>query len=252
MKLLLILFIAVCGPFALFAQRNLRDSIIGTPWVAVHYGGNWTAGDLADRFGFTNHLGAMAGYKTKRNWVFGLDGNFMFGNTVRLSGLFEEMVDSYGHITDENGDIGIVVVNERGFNVNTMIGKVFPILSPNANSGLYVHAGVGYLQHRLKIETQDQYIPQLEKDYRKGYDRFTSGVDFHEFVGYAFLANQGIINFYGGFYAQQGLTRNRREVFFDQPDTPVPNDLRLDLQFGFKIGWFVPVYQRKAKEFYYN
>ena len=99
-----------------------------------------------------------------------------------------------------------------------MVGKVFPVLSMNENSGIYVHAGVGYLQHKLRIESNDQVIPSLELDYKKGYDRFTSGINFHQFVGYAFLANQGIVNFYGGFYAQQGLTYNRREIFFDRPD----------------------------------
>ncbi len=237
---------------AAFAQRNVRDSIIGTPWVALHYGGNWTAGDMADRFGYTNHLGAMAGYKTSRNWVYGLDGNFLFGNQIRVTGLFDSIVDNQGTITDEGGFPGKVVVAERGFNVNLMVGKVFPILSPNANSGIYVHMGAGYLQHRVKVETQDHVIPSIELKYRKGYDRYTTGLNFHQFVGYAFLANQGVVNFYGGFYIQEGLTYNRREVFFDRPSEPVPTDMRLDIMYGFKIGWFIPIYQRKPKDYYFN
>lgn len=235
-----------------FAQRNIRDSIIGTPWVALHYGANWTGGDLADRFGFTNHLGAMAGYKTSRNWVYGFDGNFHFGNQIRMTGLFDSIVDNQGTITDEGGFPGKVVVFQRGFNVNLMVGKVFPILSPNANSGIYVHTGVGYVQHRLKIQTNEHVIPSIEKDYRKGYDRYTTGINFHQFVGYAFLANQGVVNFYGGFYIQEGLTYNRRDVFFDRPSEPVPTDMRFDMMYGLKVGWFVPIYRRKPKDFYFN
>ena len=148
--------------------------------------------------------------------------------------------------------MGIAVVAERGFNINLMIGKVFTVFSPNANSGIYVHGGAGYLQHRMKIETQDQVIPSLELDYRKGYDRFTTGLNLHQFVGYAYLGNSGVVNFYGGFYIMEGFTQNRREVFFDQPDTPVPTGTRLDMLYGFKVGWFVPVYKRKPKEFYFN
>ncbi len=234
------------------AQRNAKDSAIATPWVAIHYGLNATEGDLKDRFGALNNLGFMAGYKTTRNWVYGFDGNFIFGPTVKEPNLFGALIDSYGNITDESGEVGAVVVSARGFNVNTMIGKVIPIFSPNNNSGLYVHGGIGYVQYRYRIETQDQVIPSIELKYRKGYDRYTTGLSAHQFLGYAFMANQGIVNFYGGFYINEGFTQNRREVFYDQPDTPVDKGQRLDIQYGFKLGWFIPIYQRKAKDYYFD
>lgn len=252
MKLRALFFVVLLVHFSGWSQRNVSDSIIGTPWVALHYGGNWSGGDLADRYGFFNHVGAMAGYKTSRNWVFGLDGNFMFGNQIRMTGLFDHLADSYGNITDVNGDVASIVLFSRGFNVNLMVGKVFPVWSPNNNSGIYVHGGVGYLQHKLRIETNDQVVPSLELDYKKGYDRFSSGINFHQFVGYAFLANQGLINFYGGFYVQEGLTYNRRNVFYDRPDEQVPTGQMLDLQIGFKVGWFIPVYRRQPKDFYFD
>ncbi len=234
------------------AQRNVKDSIIGTPWIGVHYGGNWTYGDLADRYGYLNHIGATAGYKTSKNWFWGLEGNFVFGNQVRMTGLFDHLVDSYGNITDINGNIGMVYVFPRGFNVNLAVGKIIPVLSPNQNSGIWIHGGVGYLLHKLRVETQEQVIPQLELDYRKGYDRLSVGANFHQFVGYAFMSNQGLVNFYAGFYASQGLTRNQRDIFFDQPDMTVDKSLRMDGQIGFKAGWFIPIYKRQPKDFYFN
>lgn len=249
-RLILVLFLIVsCTSFG---QRNVRDSIIGTPWVAVHYGINWTGGDLADRYGLLNHVGLFAGYKTSRNWIYGVDGNFIFGNDIRVTGLFDHLVDSKGNITDMNGDIALVTVLSRGFNVNAVVGKIIPVLSPNKNSGIYLNAGVGYLAHKMRIETTDQVVPQIELDYKKGYDRLTSGVNVSEFIGYAFMANQGIVNLYAGFYAQQGFTYNRRTVFFDQPDVPVPSEMRLDLQYGFKLAWLVPIYKRVPKDYYYN
>lgn len=235
-----------------FAQRKIKDSIIGTPWVGIHYGANWTGGDLADRYGFTNHIGAIAGYKTNKNWFWGIDGNFLFGSKVRVNNLFDHLVDSYGNITDQNGDIGRVYVNFRGFNANLAVGKVIPIFSPNQNSGIFIHGGVGYLYHKLRVETQDQVIPTLELDYRKGYDRLSTGLNVHQFVGYAFLANKGLVNFYAGFYAQQGFTKNQRDIFFDQPDIPVDKSTRLDLQFGVRAGWFIPIYKRQPKDFYFD
>ncbi|MNU93434.1 hypothetical protein D3C71_833760 [compost metagenome] len=248
---ILLAFLILCNFYGI-SQRNVRDSAIATPWIALHYGMNAPGGDLKDRFGAIHHVGVMGGYKTSKNWVYGLDGNFMFGGKVKIPNMFAHLTDSYGNITDVNGDIAVVVVNMRGFNVNTMVGKVFPVLSPNKNSGIYVHGGVGYVQYKARIETQEQVIPTLELKYRKGYDRYTTGLNFHQFVGYAFMANQGFINFYGGFYIQEGLTYNRRDIFFDQPDVPVSKAQRLDLQYGFKVGWFVPIYKRKPKDYYFE
>jgi len=239
-------------PFSSSAQRNVRDSIIGTPWISVNYGLNWTAGDLADRHGLLNHVGMLFGYKTNKNWVFALDGAFIFGNQVKETGLFDALVDSKGNITDINGDIAKVRVLSRGYYADLNVGKIFSVLSPNKNSGIYVSMGVGFVSHNYRIETQDNVIPELELDYRKGYDRLTTGLNTQQFLGYAFMANQGIFNFYGGFYIQEGYTYNRRTVFFDQPDTPVSTDMRLDVQYGFKVAWLIPVYRRMPKEYYFN
>lgn len=243
--------------FALFsnearAQRNVADSIIPSTWLVVQYGGGFTAEDLADRYGYLNHIGVFAGYKTDRNWVFGLDAAYMFGNDVRMTGVFDHLVDSHGNITDQNGDIAIVRALPRGFYANGTIGKVIPVLSPNPNSGIYINFGVGYLLHKLRVETQDHVVPQLELDYRKGYDRMTTGLNTSQFIGYTLMANDSPINFFAGFYAQQGFTYNRRTINFDTPDVPVSTDLRLDLQFGFKVGWMIPIYQRQPKDFYFD
>jgi hypothetical protein len=234
------------------AQRNVRDSIIATPWIGVHYGFNGTAGDLSQRYGNLNHIGILAGYKTKKNWFWGMESNFIFGNQIRLSSLFTHLLDSKGNINDVNGDVAKVVLYARGFNVNFSIGKIFPVFGPNPNSGIFVHAGAGFLAHKLRIETQDQVVPQLELDYRKGYDRLSMGPNIHEFIGYAFMANRGFVNFYAGFYAQQGFTKNMRTIFFDQPDVPVSQETLFDYQYGVKAGWFIPFYKRQPKEFYFD
>lgn len=234
------------------AQRNVADSIIPSTWLVIQYGGGFTNADLADRYGYLSHIGIFAGYKTKKNWVLGIDGAFMFGSNVRMTGLFDHLTDSKGNITDQNGDIATVRALPRGFFTNAVIGKVLPILSPNPNSGVYVNFGVGYLLHKLRVETQDHVVPQLELDYRKGYDRLTTGINTSQFIGYALMADDSPINFFAGFYAQQGFTKNQRTVNFDQPGVPVSTELRLDLQFGFKVGWMVPVYQRQPKEYYFD
>ncbi|MBI2259419.1 MAG: hypothetical protein HYU67_11060 [Flavobacteriia bacterium] len=234
------------------AQRNLRDSIIGTPWVAIHYGGNWSKKDLANRFGYWNHLGMLVGYKTSRNWYLGFDWNFLYSNQVKAQGLFDDLIDEKGNITDVNGDIATVLVFGRGANVNVSIGKVIPKLSPNKNSGFFFHIGGGYAMNKFRIETRDHVVPLLEKEYRKGYDRYVHGFNIHEFIGYSFFHSKGVVNFYGGFYAQQAFTKYQRKINFDEPDIPVPSNTLYDFQIGFKLGWFIPIYRRNTKDYYYN
>lgn len=238
--------------FELEAQKKYSDSTVFRTWVGLEYGANGTFEDLADRYGFLNQIGLMTGFKTKQNYFFGLNSNFLFGNDVRLKGVFDHLTDEYGNITDINGDIAALVVFSRGLSSNLTIGKIIPFLSLNKNSGLFIHSGVGFLMHKMKIETNEQVVPQLELDYKKGYDRLTTGINFHQFLGYNFMAKTGGYHFYGGLYAQLGLTKNRRDLFFDRPDEEVSKEIRFDIQMGLKLGWVVPIYKRKPKEFYFD
>jgi hypothetical protein len=247
-----LLFFVFLLNYDTLSQLNLRDSTISMPWFAVHYGGNWSQKDLLQKFGYLNHLGFFAGYKTNKNWIWGIDANFIFSEKVKLTGLYDHLRDSNGNISDVNGDIAIVVTQARGLNANLSIGKVIPVLSVNKNSGIYIHAGLGYLTHKIRTETQEHVVPQIELEYRKGYDRLVSGINFHQFIGYAFLGNTSLIKFYAGFYAQQGFTQNLRDIFFDQPEIPVSQATMKDFQAGFRLGWFIPIYKRKPKDFYFN
>ena len=238
--------------FGAQAQSETKNESISTPLVGIHWGGNLPGADLLARYGFLNNLGFSAGYKLENQWYFGLDANFIFGNKVKTTGLFDHLIDDKGNITDINGDIANVLVFPRGFNANVSIGRLFPMSKTNENSGILVHGGVGSLLHHMRIETNDQVVPQIELEYKRGYDRMTTGLNFHQFVGYSFLNNGGPLNFYAGIYFQQGLTYNRRSINFDQPDVPVSTSMRLDLQTGIRVGWYIPFYSKKPKDFYYN
>lgn len=247
-----LLLFSILSFSSLFSQRNIKDESIGTPLFGIQYGLNKPTNDLSNRFGLLNHLGFISGYKTKANWFFGVESNFIFGNQVKGDSLLQNLKDSYGNITDVNGEIATVPLFSRGFNANFTVGKVIPIMSPNPNSGLFINVGVGYMAYKIRIESNSQVIPQIELDYKKGYDRLTSGICTHQFIGYSFMSNSGFYNWFAGLYTQQGFTKNQRELFFDQPNTPVSKATRKDFSYGFKLGWFIPIYKRKPKEFYFN
>jgi len=236
------------------SQRNLRDSVVSTPVFAIQYSGTASEGDLKERYGYFNHIGVSAGYKTQKNWYAGIAGNFLFGNQIKLTynELFKHLMDKYGIITSEIGVPAVIVTFSRGIDFNLEVGKVFNKIGHNSNSGLFLKIGGGYINHKIRIESNEDLVPQLEKEYRKGYDRFTDGFKLTQDIGYLFLPNKGFLNFYAGFYIQEGFTKNKRTVFFDQPEKKISTKLRLDILYGFKVGWLIPIYKRMPREYYYD
>lgn len=235
----------------IWAQRDVSKAV-GTPYISIQYGANITGGDLAERYGFTNSIGVYGGYKTKRNWIYALDANFFFGNNIRIEGMLQNLKDSKGEITNTSGGPSIVRLFNRGFNVNVSVGKIFPIWSPNPNSGIMIRLGAGYRFHMMKIGHHNDEIPQLAGEYKKGYDRLTIGLNTSEFIGYNFMANQGVFNFYAGFYFQQTFMQNQRTHFFDHPNQQVSKKIRMGQMYGIRVGWLIPIYKRQPKDFYYN
>lgn len=240
-------FLSISGK----AQVSGSESV-AIPLVGVHYGGAFSGGDLAERFGYINRVGFTAGYKLKSNWSFGLESDFWFSDNVKLTGLFDHLIDNQGTITNDIGMPASVLVYARGVHANAYLGRLFPLNKRNQNSGILVQLSGGYMLHRLRIETNDNVVPQIELDYKKGYDRLTTGLNTQQFVAYSFLNNRGAYSFYAGIYFQQGFTYNRRTINFDQPDIPVSTALRLDLQTGFRIGWYIPFYSSEPRDYYYN
>ncbi len=84
-----------------------------------------------------------------------------------------------------------------------------------------------------------------------GYDRLTQGLSLSEFIGYQYVSEKNLYNFYIGLFFQQGLTKNMRNLNFDQPNTSTSTKLRNDNSYGVKIGWNIPFFNDKPKEFYY-
>jgi hypothetical protein len=220
----------------------------------VQYGANLPGGDLAKRYGFLNHIGGGVTFRSSKNFLLGIESSFIFGNQFKseFDSVFSHLTDEKGNITDINGDIAVVMTYARGFHANATIGKLVPLSAKKKASHLQVQVGVGYLQHRFRIETNRQVVPQIETAYRKGYDRFTTGLNTSQFIGYAFIPEEGFYQFYTGFYAQQGYTYNRRTINFDQPNVPVSKELRFDLQVGLRLGWYIPFYKAEPRDYYFE
>ena len=233
-----------------FAQTNMRDSSRNTLIVGANYKANFTSGDLANRWGFNSSIGLDIEYKLKSNLIFGLNSSFVFGKTFKDTAIFSNLYNSSGQITSYAGEPANILYLFRGLTAHASVGYVFTRFGNNANSGIWVSGGLGFMAHKIRIESLYDVVPQLEGDYRKGYDKLSMGFSTRQFVGYLFQSNFRLIRFYGGFEFVQGFTVNMRSYNFDTGGTET--DLRLDLLNSLKVGWIIPIAQRTRGEFYYD
>ncbi len=232
-----------------FSQVSVKDSSIVVPMIYATYAYQLPGGDLAKRFGGNSSIGGGFMIKTRSNWLFAAEGNYLFGGTVKNGdSLLIKIATPEGYVINAAGFYSEIGFAETGFNVLGKFGKLFPVLSPNPNSGPLIMIGGGYLQDKIKIHDADNTAPQLQGDYKKGYDRLNTGLVLSGAVGYLFLSDSRLINFFIGFEFMQSWTKYRRARNFD---TGKQDNSSLSSQFyGVKVNWNIPLYKRKPKDYY--
>ncbi|MBX3165285.1 MAG: hypothetical protein KF900_12490 [Bacteroidetes bacterium] len=234
--------------FLSFFAKAQKDSAMALPLVGVHIGGQMPSFDMEKRFGVNLNAGAAFMYKTKTNFMFGLQAGYMFGQNVKED-VLTQLKNADGYITENQGYPADLRVTERGLGIHLTGGKVFKFLSANPNSGLFVNIGAGYLQHKINLYDAQQTIAAIDKEMKYGYDRLTAGLSLSQFVGYLYLSQNRLANFYFGFECQQAFTKSLRKLNYDTglPDT----EMRFDMLTGFRFGWILPLYKKKPNDFYY-
>jgi hypothetical protein len=254
---LLIITIVFAG--TLCAQRDITKEALGTSMIDFHYTLQFPGQDMAERFGVNSSLGAGYAFKTKTNWLIGIELNYMFGQNIKNSDslLYDLEIHPGEFIISNSGGSAEIRLHERGVNGFVKFGKVFPVLSPNPNSGFFVTVGAGYIGYKIRIDNvAGQALifannPEGYNDYVKGYDRLTGGFALSENIGYLFLSNTRLWNFYLVADFMQGFTKNRRQYEFDRR-AYTDKGIRHDFLYGIRLGWVFTLYQRPPKDFYYN
>lgn len=263
------LLFSLIAMFSGFAQtpRHIDKEPISTAMFQVTYAALFPGLDTKIDYGFTNNVGGSFIYKTKSNWMFTANGNFVFGNKLkgdRIDLLGEGITTYEGEIIGGGGLVTALAFFQRGFHFQAEIGKLFPF-KPNPNSGFFIQAGIGYLRNRIRIdyqiEAQNPPYPVM-KDYQYGYDRMRGGLALHGEAGYLIMSNSRIYNFSVSLEVTYARTKSLRDfdfrVYYDENGEPqikgyVDKDKRFnDLYYGIRVSWLIPTYQRQPEEFYYH
>ncbi len=245
----------LCCTLTLSAQQEYPEFALNRGnglLPGISYGIHLPGGDLDERFGSHFSVGGSFDFVTSKNsWLLGVQYNLYFGNNVEENPL-TNLVNDEGFIIANDRTYADIRLRMRGFYAGAHIGKIISLGFQNPRSGIRVTAGAGLFQHKIRIQNDPlRTVNQLTGEYEKGYDRLTNGLAFTEFVGYQVLSLNKLINFYAGFEFTQAFTQSRRAFNFDtrMQDTTE----RLDLDFGFRVGWVLPFYvgSRASEEIYY-
>ena len=87
----------------------------------------------------------MTDFKLKSQWMLGAEYNFMFGNQLRETSILDNLLTSQDFVITQAGQNGQILLGERGHQILFNVGRLFPVIGPNKNSGLVFKFGVGYL-----------------------------------------------------------------------------------------------------------
>ncbi len=232
------------------SQKVLSDSAVSIPMIYGFYGYQWPGGDMAESFGSNSTIGPGFMLKTSSNWLFGAEYNFLFGSNVKdgLS-ILDGIMTSDGNIISGDGTPSVVAIYERGQTFGAKFGKLIPVIKTDKNSGIFFTAGLGYIMHKIRIEVENNSAPQLNGDYRRGYDRLSGGFMLSQSIGFMYFGQSRLLNFTFSIEAFEGWTKGYRDYYFDT--MAPPEGRNFDFLIGPKIAWMIPLRQRTVNAFFY-
>lgn len=218
--------------------------------LAPIYTAQFPFGNVGDRFGFNSLFGIHIAYKTKKNWIVGGEGSFLFGTTVRENYVLNNISLPSGQLIGQNNDLIRPKLQEMGASLKFTFGKVVPLSEKYPDAGLLFLTGFGFLSHKIAINVKSASLPQLDKTYRKGYDRMANGPVISQFIGGLFMARRKYVSAYAGLQFDVAFTQGRRPYDFYSLQTM--HDKRIDMFLGIRVGWIIPVFtQTSEKEYFY-
>ncbi len=260
--LLLLFVIFALSASTVFSQDQPKnqepEEPFAAPLIGVSFAWVFPGGHMAETYTSFLSAGISGMYKTSQNWIWGLDGNFLFGSgNVKSDKLRDEILkdimNQQGFITGTGGLDAEVSAYNRGFSITAKAGKLIPFSKKNPNSGLFFTIGGGFLQNQTIFNIgvkETGTVPLLEGDYARGYDGQMRGFQLSEFIGYMFMGNNSqFFNFYVGFEITQAWMKYTRDYIFylKGPD----NNTYFEGMYAIKGVWMFPLKSRKATEFYY-
>jgi len=234
-------------PVFLFSQEKSDETNIFM--LALNYSYQIPECDLKNRFGPNSAIGIELTKKNNANYLFKFSGNLINGNDIRENNIFDPIDGNNGEIINIDGQIPIIRLFERGAQLHFDFGKKINLNINESETGIIPSFGIGYVYHKIFIETLMGEIPQLNEDLQKGYDRLTGGFSLKQSIMFMYLSKNEKINFHVGLEVIECWTKDLRIQNYSTGT--IENKNRFDVFIGLKAGWILPLRKRTTSSFYY-
>lgn len=239
------------------------DTATRMVWTGANFSVQWPGGKLSEIFKMNYNVGTGFTYKSEKNWTYGIDFNYYFGSYLRhddgsdaAKALYREL---FGNIFNDNleiiNDEGVatqIYFEGRYWSLTGGVGKLIPVEKKWRNSGVYLQARFGFFQHKIFITDPDNKVCQFKNDYRKIYDRCSSGFMMSQFAGYLFMHKRRVLSFYAGIELTEAWTKPDRGYVFNEDHLDHVSKASFSLLYGLKVGWVVPLFEKKKSITYYT
>lgn len=214
------------------------------------YGVDVPAGSIVEEYGLNLRFGMSTSfYFQNSNISIGISGDYLLGQKVKNDPI-AKLKTSDGYVISSGGLFPSLKISQRGLLFGAYVSKIIPFKPDKPRTGIRFDLGCYYLGYWINYNDEQGIIPQLEGEYKKGYDRMTGGFGIKEFIGYQYLDQKSKISFIAGFEFIQAWTKNLRYHIYDTATTDATRNF--DMLFGVKAGWILPIYiEKNSDEIYY-
>jgi hypothetical protein len=226
----------------LWAQKDTSKIKLNMLTLNLGYGIDWPGGDLSDRFGQSLSFHSGIDLVRKSSLTLGLDFSYHFGDNIK-----EDVLAPYrnenGLVLGISGVAADLFIRERAAYVGVNVARILYHTRPH--SGIELGLGAGMLYHKLHFVDDSRSVLLIEAPYGKGLDRLTRGFALKQEIAYQHHAEKSALHFQLGFYITEAFTQQVRTFNFDT-GLPASTARRLDLLYGFKLVWMLPLVKRST------
>lgn len=228
----------------IFSQgKNLKNNLI-----LFDFSIQKPLSDLSQNFGNNSSIG-LGFLQNKNDFLTILDVNFMFGNNVKDSNILQLISTENGYLINASGELDEVLLYQRGVNSHVMFGKSFRFEKDNL-TGIYLYGGIGYMQHKIRLEHNRTSLPQIEGNYLYGYDKFTNGLSTKVCLDYMYFDKKNSVKFHIGTEFINAFTTIKRKYNFSTMEK-FDQSLNLDQLIGVRFGIIIPINRNNESKFHY-
>lgn len=211
-------------------------------YAPVFPGGEWKKS-----YGFSNQVGAAIHLKTEQHFLFKAEGLFYFGNRLKNGEFLQGVSINTLEIINRYGQVLLPRLYQRGLSFGVEFSKKIIHHPKVPNNGWVAGFGMGYLQHKTRIEYPGEQAPVLTASYKKGYDRLHAGPYARLSFGYHYMEPiRKMLN--GMLVLEYGIASTQNVRRFNYDTGMFDSQKKIDTWLSLKAIWMIPRFLTSANQ----